>query len=226
MITARRATLHPDAQGSRGVDRAAGWRLCTSCRLLTARASQLLNLQNVQIEHAHFVGRGAVQSDEVASKAHPRPRTSWEMDRVRHLGLPALCSALRPAHTSALQNEHFSAEWFMQLRSHRAVVLRLSCSQYVVGSLVSTGDYQEQQYQPPLCRGPEAPRYSAERLQNDAVLLMLTRVLMATRHSKASMACPHTLEEMIPTLCGVPAQPFDVVGEALNGSLSKQGLNL
>ena len=68
-------------------------------------------------------------------------------------------------------------------------------------------------------------RTSAER---DAVFLMLTRVLMATRHSKASMACPHTLEEMIPTLCGVPARGFDVVGEArhLNGYLSKQGLNL
>ena len=116
----------------------------------------------------------------------------------------------------------------MELRSCSCAALRLSCSQYVVGSLVSTGDYQEQQYQLPLCREPEAPRYSAERLQNDAVFLMLTRVLMATRHSKASMACPHTLREMIPTLCGVPAQGFDVVGEArhLNGYLSKQGLNL
>ena len=37
---------------------------------------------------------------------------------------------------------------------------------------MSTGDYQEQQYQLPLCRGPEALRYSAERLQNDAALLI------------------------------------------------------
>ena len=56
-VTIRCITLHSHTQGSRGVDRVAGWRLRTFCRLLTAHPPWLLNPQNVQIEHDHVVGR-------------------------------------------------------------------------------------------------------------------------------------------------------------------------
>ena len=62
-----------------------------------------------------------------------------------------------------------------------------------------------QQYQPPLWRGHAHCATLHYILQNDAVLLMLTRMLMATRRSKMNMACTHASGETIPTLCAMPA---------------------
>ena len=97
-----------------------------------------------------------------------------------------------------------SAEWVMQLRSHRAAALRPSCSQYVVGSLVSAGDYQVQQYQPPLCRGPVLCATLQNVCRMKAVLLMHPRTQAATSDSKMSMACARTSGEVIPTPSGSP----------------------
>ena len=70
---------------------------------------------------------------------------------------------------------------------------------------MSTGDYQEQQYQLPLCRRHAHCATLRYILQIDAVLLMLTRMLMAPRRSKMNMACAHTSRETLPTLCAMPA---------------------
>ena len=84
----------------------------------------------------------AVKCSDVESKACPCARASWAMVHVLLDVLAAFPSALRPAHARAVQNEHHSAEWLMQLRSHRAAVLRSSCSQYAVGLLVNAGEFR------------------------------------------------------------------------------------
>jgi len=121
----------------------------------------------------------AFQRSEVQTKARPVARASWKMVRFDQLGHAACLSALTPAHTRAVQNERHSAEWLMLPRSHRSAALHLSRLQDAAGLLGSAGDYQVQQYQPPLCRGHVHCTTLHYILQNDAVLLMLTRMLVA-----------------------------------------------
>ena len=82
--------------------------------------------------------------------------------------------------------------------------MRLSCSQDIVGLLVSAGDYQVQQYQPPLWRGHVLCVFILQICRMNPVLLMLPRKQAATstRHSEMSMACGRTSGEMMPTASG------------------------
>ena len=111
---------------------------------------------------------GALQRNEVTTNARSCARTPWETVCVDQLGLAALLSALRPAHTSALQNEHSfcrmgHAATIAQGCSIAPVMLTVCCR--VIGEC---GRLSGAAVSASLVSRTRALRYSAECLQNES----------------------------------------------------------